>query len=75
MEVGRVVMTTTVVRLDDIFAVKEKATCDEFNRDLDQMVPVKTLGAVRYSGCLYERDCENGVLNISQQTFAKQLVD
>ena len=39
MEVGRVVMTI-VVHVDDIFAVGEKTRCDQFGRDLNQMVPV-----------------------------------
>ena len=43
MEVGRVVMTI-VVHVDDIFAEGEKARCDQFGRDLNQMVPVKNLG-------------------------------
>ena len=45
-----------------------------FARDLNQLVPVKNLGELRwYSGCFYERDWENGSLTISQQTFAEQL--
>ena len=43
MEVGRVVMAITVVHVDDIFAMREKARCDQFGRDLDQMVLVKRL--------------------------------
>ena len=39
IEVGRVVMTI-VVHVDDIFAVREKTRCDQFGRDLNQMVPV-----------------------------------
>ena len=75
MEVGRVV-TTIVVHVDDIFAVGEKTRCDQFIRDLNQMVPVKNLGELRwYSGCFYERDWEKGVLKISQQIFAEQLAD
>ena len=75
MEVGRVVMTI-VVHIDDILAVGEKTRCDQFGRDLNQMVPVKNLGELRwYSGCFYERDWVKGVLNISQQTFAEQLAD
>ena len=64
------------MHVDDIFAVGEKARCDQFGRDLDQMVPVKNLGELRwYSGCFYERDREKGHLNISQQSFAEQLGD
>ena len=40
------------------------------------MVPVKNLGELRwYSGCLYERDWEDGVLRISRKTFVEQLAD
>ena len=75
MEAGRVVMTI-VVHVDDVFAVEKKARCDQFSRDLNQMVPVKNLGELRwYSGCLYERDGEKGVLKTFQQIFAEQLAD
>ena len=75
MDEWKVVMTI-VVHLDDIFAVGEKARCDQFGRGLDQMVPVKNLGELRrYSGCFYERVWEKGVLKISLQTFAEQLAD
>ena len=36
-----------VVYVDDIFAVGEKARCDPFGKDLNQMVPVKHLGVFR----------------------------
>ena len=75
MDEGKVVMTI-VVHVDDIFAVGEKARCDQFGRDLDRMVPVKNVGELRwYSWCFYERDWEKGVLKIFQQTFAEQLAD
>ena len=67
---------TIVVHLDDMFAVGEKERCDQFGTELNPIVPVKNLGDLRcYSGCLYERDGEKGVLNFSQQTLAEQLVD
>ena len=51
MDEGKVVMTI-VVHVDGIFAVGEKARCDLFGRDLDQMVPVQNLGEMRWiSGC------------------------
>ena len=51
-----------MVHVDDIFAVGERARCDQFGRDLDQMVPVKNLGELRrYSGCFYERLGEGSV--------------
>ena len=52
MDEGRVVMTI-VVHVDDIFAVGERARCDQFRRDLNQTVPVTNLGELRwYSGCV-----------------------
>ena len=73
MKDERVVMTIAV-HVHDIFAVGEKTRCDQFGRDLNQMVPVKNLGELRWcSGCFYERDWEKEMLTISQQTFAEQL--
>ena len=47
-----------------------------FARDVNQLVPVKNLGQLRwYSGCFYETDWEKGILTISQQTFAEQLAN
>ena len=55
MEEGSVVITI-VVHVDDIFAIGEIAVCDQFGKDLDQMVPVKNLNELRwYSRCFYER--------------------
>ena len=43
---------TIVVHADNIFAVGDKARCDQFGNELDQMIPVKNLGELRrYSGC------------------------
>ena len=73
MEDGRVVMII-VVHVDDIFAVGEKTSDDQFGRDLNKMVLVKTLGELRwYSGCFYERDWEKEIWTISKQTFAEHL--
>ena len=56
MDEGRVVVTS-VVHVDDTFAVGEKARCDHFGRDWDQMVPVEDLGELLWSpGCFHERD-------------------
>ena len=75
MNEGRV-MRTVVVHVDEIFAIGERARCDQFGRDLNQMIPVKNLGELRwYSECFYERDREKRVLKISQETFAEQLAD
>ena len=54
-----------VVHVDDIFAVGKKGRCDQFREDLNRMVPVKSLGELKwYSGCFYERDREAGRLKI-----------
>ena len=74
MKEGSTVMTR-VVHVDDIFVVGEER-CDQFGRDLNQMVPVKNLADLRwYSGCVYERDWEKGVIFSSQQRFAEQWAD
>ena len=63
-----------VVHVDDIFAAGQKERCDQFGRDLNEMVPVKNLGELKwYSACFYERDLERGLLKISQQRFAEEL--
>ena len=47
-----------------------------FGRDLDQVVPGKNLGELRwYSERFRERDWEKGVLKITLQIFAEQLAD
>ena len=51
---------TIVVHVDTIFTVGEKTRFDQFRRYLNQMVPVKSLGELRWcSGCFYERDVGN----------------
>ena len=66
---------TMVVHVD-IFAVAKRERCDLLGRDLNQLVPVETLGELRwYLGYFYARDCKKGVLMVSQQTFAEQLAN
>lgn len=61
--------------VDGILAVGGKVWCGQFGRDLNEMVPVKNLGQLRFfSGCLYERYWEKGTIKISQPSFAIQLV-
>ena len=73
VEGGKVVMHL-VVHVDDIFAVGRKERCDQFGKDFGRLVPVKSLGELKwYSGCYYERDREAGSLTISQQTYTKEL--
>ena len=58
VEGGKVVMHL-VVHVDDIFAVGKKERCDQFGKDFGRLVPVKSLGELKwYSGCYYERDRE-----------------
>ena len=72
MEDERVVMTI-VVHVDDIFAVGEETRFYQFGSDLNQVVPVKNFGELRwYPGCFYQRNWEKGGLTITQQTFAEQ---
>ena len=74
VEEGRVAIIA-VVHVDDIFAVGLKSRCDAFRDELNQMVPVKNLGELRwYGGCHYTREREIGTLTISQKTFADELV-
>ncbi|CAB1114007.1 unnamed protein product [Ectocarpus sp. CCAP 1310/34] len=74
MEEGHVIMII-VVHVDDMFAVEQNERGDNFGRDLNEMVPVKNLGELRwYSACFYERDELRGLLlKISQQRFAEEL--
>ena len=65
---------SVMIHVDDTFAVGKREVCDLFGRDLNQLVPVKNLGELRwYAGCFYERDWDKGVLTIYHQTFAEQL--
>ena len=67
-------MLTILVHVDNIFAAGKKARCDQFGRDLNQMVPIKDLQELRSClGCVYERGWKKGTLNISQRPFAEQL--
>ena len=45
LEEGRVVMI--IVVHVDIFSVGGRGKCDQFGRDLNEMVPVKNLGELR----------------------------
>ena len=51
VEGGEVAMHL-VVHVDDIFAVGKKERCDQFGKDLGRLVPVKSLGELKwYLGC------------------------
>ena len=71
---GREVAMHLVVHVDDIFAVGKKERCDQFGKDLGRLVPVKSLGKLKwYSECYYKRDKEAGRLTTSQQTYTEEL--
>ena len=64
-----------VVHVDDISAVGLKSRCGVVRDELNRMVPVKTLGELRwYGGCHYTQEREMGTLTISQKPFADELV-
>ena len=63
------------MHVDGIFAVGLNSRCDVFRDELNQMVPVKNLGELKwYGGCHYIRKREMGTLTISQKRFADELV-
>ena len=71
----RRVALTAVVYVDAIFAVGRKERCDRMCMDLNEIIPVKNLGELKwYGGCFYLRDRDRGTLTISQQSFAEKLV-
>ena len=66
------VSIVTVVHVDDIFAARLEARCDQFCEDLNRLVPINNLGEMRwYAGCRFSRDWDAGTLTISQQAFAE----
>ena len=70
IEDGRVAITA-VVHVDDIFAVGQKERCNRLCVDLNQTIPVKNLGDLKwYGGYRYTRDRKRGTLTIFQQSFA-----
>ena len=74
IEDGKVVMLVAV-HVDDIFSAGERDRCEKFAMDLNKRVPVKFLGELKvYSGLVYERDWDAGLLKISQEGYAMELV-
>ena len=66
---------TAVVHVDDIFAVGQKERCDRLCVDLNQTIPIKNLGDLKwYGGCQHSSDRKRGTLTTSQQSFAEELV-
>ena len=50
--------------------------CDEFFDQLRQRFPVKNLAELKmYTGCAFERDWDNGILEINQTAFAINMVE
>lgn len=75
VEGGELVMVVCC-HVDDLFCIGVKERCEEFGKKLNEMVPVKNLGELKwYSGCFYERDMEKGRLKISQQTYTEELAE
>ena len=73
-EYGRVAIPV-VMDVDDNFAVGQKERCDRLCVDLNQTIPVKNPGDLKwYGGCRYSRDRKRGTLTIFQQSFAEELV-
>lgn len=63
-----------VVHVDDLFSIGERERCVAFGKQLNEKVPVKDLGELKwYSGCYYERDVERGRLKISQRSYTEEL--
>ena len=62
----------TLVHVADMFAVGRKARCDQLCKDFNCLVPINSLGEIRwFSGCRYSRDWDAGTLTISQQAVAE----
>ena len=60
------------MHVDDIFAVRLKARCDQFCEDLNRLVLINNLGELRwYAGCRFSKDWDTGTLTTSQQAFAE----
>ena len=71
-----VVTMVVVTHVDDIFSIGAKARCDQFGRDLNAYLPIKNLGELRlYAGIRFSRDRAAGTITLSQETFARSLVE
>ena len=50
------VSIVTVVHVDDIFAARLEARCDQFCEDLNRLVPINNLGELRwYAGVVFRK--------------------
>ena len=71
-----VVTMVVVMYVDDIFSIGAKARSDQFGRDLNAYLPIKNLGELRlYAGIRFSRDRAAGTITLSQETFARSLVE
>ena len=63
-----------VVHHVDIFSIGLKRRCNRIGNELNQLIPVKNLGKLRwFQGCPDSRNRERGTLKISQKQFADEL--
>ena len=64
------------VHVDDTIVSGEQDMCDEFFGQVKQRFPVKKLRELKmYTDCAFERDWENGILEMNQTVFAKNMVE
>ena len=73
IEAGSVAIIA-VVHVDDIFAVSRKGRCDRFCEDLNHLVPINSLGELRWCAGHCSREKVARLLTISQQCFTEQTV-
>ena len=67
---------TAVVHVDDIFAVGQKERCYRLCVDLNQAIPVKNLGDLKwYGGCRHSRDRKGVYSNDIPTKFREELVE
>ena len=64
------------IHVDYIVVSGEQDLYDEFFDQLRQRFPVKNLGELKmYTGCAFERDWDNGILEMDQMAFAKNMAE
>ena len=63
------------VHVDDSIVSGESDVCYESFSDLKQRTPMEHQGELKmYTGCPFERDWENGILDIYQKAFAENMM-
>ena len=64
------------VHVDDIIVSGEQDVRNEFFGQLKQRFPMKNLGELKMcTGCVFERDWDNGILEMNQTVFAENMVE